>query len=45
MDIVKALANESFNKESKTRGVNPIAIGDQHNGLGAIKRVLFRLRS
>lgn len=42
MDIVKAFADQSFNEESEARGLNPIAIGDQNNRLGAVIGVLLR---
>lgn len=45
MDIVQALADQSFNKVSETRGLNPITISDQNNGLGTTNRVLGSFRS
>ena len=36
MDIVQAFTNKRFNEENKARGVNPISVGDQNNGLGSV---------
>lgn len=36
MDIVQAFTNKRFDEEHKARGVNPISIGDQNNGLGSV---------
>lgn len=40
MDIVQPFTDQSFDEVNKSRGVNPVAISDQHNRLGTVSGLL-----